>query len=52
MWQPQIELECYSVVFFERITEFDVLQHLASTEGRAHMRFIDALDIHAFTLCI
>ena len=25
MWQSQIEIECYSVVYFEQITKFDVL---------------------------
>ena len=25
MWQPRIEIEYYSVVYFERITEFDVV---------------------------
>ena len=25
MWQSRIEIEYYSVVYFERITEFDVL---------------------------
>ena len=25
MWQSQIEIEYYSIAYFERITEFDVL---------------------------
>ena len=48
MWQSQIEIEYYSVVYFERITEFDALEHYASMEGGAHMHFI---DVHAFTYC-
>ena len=43
LWQSQIEIEYYSVAYFERITEFD------AGLGGAHTRFVDASDIHAFT---
>ena len=43
MWQSRIEIEYYSVVYFECITEF------ASTWGGAHTRYVDTADIHAFT---
>ena len=49
MWQSRIETEYCSVTYFERITEFDVLLHLASTRGGADTHFVSALDIHTFT---
>ena len=49
MWQSQIGIEYYSVVYFEHITKFDTLKRWASTKGGAHMRFIDTSAIHVFT---
>ena len=42
MWQFQIEIEYYSVVYFERITEFDALEHWTFAKGGAHMRYVNA----------
>jgi len=36
MWQSRIEMEYYSVAYFEHITEFDTLSRRASAEGGAH----------------
>lgn len=49
MWQSWKEIECYFVACFKLITKLDVLQHLVSAEGGAHMQFIDVSGIHAFT---
>ena len=44
---------CVTVImYFECITELDVQKCLASTEGGAHMHFIDESDIPAFTHCV
>ena len=52
MWQSQIEIEYYSVAYFECITELVTLLCLVFAEGRAHMRFIDTSDIHAISHCV
>ena len=38
MWQSQIEIEHYSVVYFDRITVFEALEHTTSVKGGAQMR--------------
>ena len=47
MWQSRVEIEGYSVVYFDRIAAFEVPYHGTSVKGGAHMRFVDLLDIHA-----
>ena len=37
-----VEIEHYSIVYFECITEFDTLLRWASAEGRAHMRYVNS----------
>ena len=49
MWQSQVEIEYYSVAYFERIAELVTLLCLVFAEGRAHTRFVDTSDIHSFT---
>ena len=40
--KPRIEIEYYSVAYFEWITEFDALLHWASAEGGAHTQCVNA----------
>ena len=47
MWQSRIEIEYYSVAYFERITEFDALWRWASAKSRTHTRYINALMFDA-----
>ena len=49
MWQSHVEIEGYSVVYFDRIAAFEVPYCWTSIKGGAHMRFVDLLDIHAST---
>ena len=49
MWQSRLEIEGYSVVYFEHITAFEAQYCLTSIKGMAHTRFVDLLDIHAST---
>ena len=44
---PGIEFEYYSIAYFESPSL--TLCSAAFARGGAHMRFIDASDIHAFT---
>ena len=36
-------------MYFDRIAAFKVPYCRTFVKGRAHMRFVDSLDIHAFT---
>ena len=47
MWQSRIEIEYYSIAYFERITEFDALQRWASAKGGTHMCYVNALMFDA-----
>ena len=47
MWQSRVEIEDYSVMYFNRIAEFKVLYRGTSVRGRTHTRYVDSLDIHA-----
>ena len=42
MWQSHVEIEGYSVVYFNRIAMFEALYHWTSIKGGAHMCFVDA----------
>ena len=46
MWQSRVEIEGYSVMYFDRITAFEAPYRWTSGKGGAHMVFIDLLDIH------
>ena len=37
MWQSRVEIEHYSVAYFDRVTAFKVLSHKTSVKGMAHM---------------
>ena len=47
VWQSRVEIEDYSIVYFDCVAAFKVPYHRTSVEGEAHMRFIGSLDIHA-----
>ena len=49
MWQSCVEIEGYSVAYFDRIAVFEAPYRGTSVKGRAHMHFVDSLDIHAST---
>ena len=38
MWQSWIEIEYYSVAYFDLVTTFEVLQRSTSIKGGAHTR--------------
>ena len=47
VWQSRVEVEGYSVAYFDRIAVFEVTYRWTSIKGGAHMHFVDSLDIHA-----
>ena len=49
MWQSRVKIEGYSVVYFDHIAAFEVPYRWTSVKGRAHVRFVDLLDIHTST---
>ena len=50
MWKSRVEIEGYSVPYFDHIATFEALYRWTSVKGGAHMRFVDWLDIHVSTL--
>ena len=42
MWQSRVEIEDYSVAYFDRITVFEAPYRWTSVKGGAHTRFVDA----------
>ena len=42
MWQSRVEIEGYSVAYFDRITVFEALYRWTFIKGGAHMCFVDA----------
>ena len=44
MWQSHVEIEGYSVAYFNRIAVFKVPYRWTSVKGEAHMHFV---DLHA-----
>ena len=49
MWQSRVEIEGYSIAYFNRIAAFKAPYHWTSVKGVTHMRFVDSLVIHAST---
>ena len=49
MWQSRVEIEGYSVAYFDRVAAFEASYRWTSVKGGAHTRFVDLLDIHAST---
>ena len=48
--QFHVEIEGYSVAYFECIAAFDAPYRWTSVKGGAHTHSVDSSDIHAFTL--
>ena len=49
MWQSRVEMEGYSIAYFDRIVAFEAPYRWTSIKGGAHMRFVDSWDIHTST---
>ena len=49
MWESRVEIEGYSITYFDRIAAFEAPYHWTSVKGGAHIGFVDSLDIHAST---
>ena len=48
MWQSRVEIEGYSVAYFDRIVAFKVPYRWISIKGGAHMRFVDSWDSYIY----
>ena len=49
IWQSRVEIEGYSVAYFDRIVAFEAPYCWTSIKGGTHMRFVDSWDIHTST---
>ena len=49
VWQSRVEIEGYSVAYFDCIVAFEAPYCWTFVKGGAHMRFVDLLDIHVTT---
>ena len=47
IWQSWVEIEHYSIAYFNLVNAFEVLQHRTSIEGGAHMCCVNMSDIRA-----
>ena len=47
--QSRVEIEHYSVAYFERMTAFEALLYGTFVKGGAHTRCVNMLSIHEFT---
>ena len=46
MWQSYVEINDYSVIYFNHVAAFKAVYHRTSVKGEAHMHFVvDKLDI-------
>ena len=52
MWQSRVEIEGYSVAYFDHIAVFEAPYHWTSAKGGAHTRFVDAWISNEPTKCI
>ena len=50
--QSRVEIEHYSIAYFDHITAFKVLYPSTSVKGGAHMRYVDLSGIDAASLCV
>ena len=49
MWQSRVEIEGYSVAYFDRIVAFEAPYRWASVKGGAHTHFVDVWISHEST---
>ena len=52
MWQSCVEIECYSVAYFDRVTTFKALYLRTSVKGGVQTCCVNAATIDAITYCI
>ena len=52
MWQSRVEVEGYSVAYFDRIAAFKAPYRWTCVKGGAHTRFVDAWISNESTKCI
>ena len=49
LWQSWVEIEHYSVAYFDHITAFVALLRGTSVKGGTHMHCVNMVSIHEFT---
>ena len=49
MWQSRVEIEDYSVAYFDHIAAFKAPYRWNFSKGGAHMRFMNLFDIYTST---
>ena len=49
MWQSRVEIEHYSVAYFDHIAVFKALKRRTSVKGEAHTRSVNMASIDEFT---
>ena len=49
LWQPHLEIESYSVAYFDHVTAFKVSYLQTSVKGGAQMQCVIASIVAAFT---
>ena len=49
MWQSRVEIEHYSIAYFERIAAFEALYRRTSVKGGAHIRCVNVAGVDEFT---
>ena len=52
MWQSCVEIEGYSIAYFDHITVFEALYRWTSVKGGAHMCFVNAWIPNESMKCI
>ena len=52
MWQSRVEIEHYSIAYFDRIAAFEALQRRTSVKGGAHTHRVNVASIGEFTQCV
>ena len=51
-WQSQVEIEHYSVAYFNHVTTFKVLQCGTSIKGEVNMHCVNMSSIHELMQCV
>jgi len=49
LWQSRVEIEHYSVAYFDRIAAFEALYRRTSVKGGAHTRWVNSSILATFT---
>ena len=50
MWQSRVEIEHYSIAYFDHVTAFEALYRSTSIKGGARMCYVDLSDIDGASL--